>query len=182
MHSDVDFDLLLRWRAGDERAGAQLFQRNASLLRGFLKKRTPCDVEDLIQQTFLACFDGASHFREESSFRSYLIGIARHQSQAYRRRARRAEAIASLLTEDAHATLPCADLATRRAHRELTRALAAMPSALRYVLELSYWHELPQNQIACALNVPLGTVASRLRRAKERLRRHLTEPARVDEF
>jgi len=53
---------------------------------------------------------------------------------------------------------------------ELEEAIRTLPSELRTVFELSYWHDLRHVEIAEALGVPVDTVASRFSRAKERLR------------
>ena len=84
-----DKDLLDKWRNGDEKAGMELFERHYASVARFFANKVNSGVEDLIQNTFLACVEGKERFREDSSFRTYLFGIARNLLyQRYREKRR----------------------------------------------------------------------------------------------
>src|SRR6185436_6575853 len=71
-----DAELLSAWRGGDEKAGAELFERHFEALFRFFRNKAGDQAEDLVQETFLACLSGPA-FRGEASFRTYLFTVAR---------------------------------------------------------------------------------------------------------
>ena len=73
-----DIDLLDAWRAGDPRAGNELFNRHFDSVCRFFANKAGNEVDDLIQRTFLACVEGRDRFRGDASFRGYLFGVARN--------------------------------------------------------------------------------------------------------
>lgn len=97
-----DEELLAAWRAGDRRAGELLFERYYEPVARFFLNKTDAQAE-LIQQTFLACVEGAPKFRGEGSFRSFLFAIAEGtvKSRLRRGRALLREAIAALANNPA---------------------------------------------------------------------------------
>ena len=92
---DLEAELLAAWAGGDSEAGSRLFEHHyRSIYRFFVNKLTSLtEVEDLVQQTFMACLEARSRYRGEASFRAFLFGIARklllkHLRDASRRNAR----------------------------------------------------------------------------------------------
>src|SRR5262245_34346320 len=73
-----DLELFDRWCAGDNEAGALLFGRHYAAVYRFFQTKVTCDIEEPVQETFLACLRRRDHFRRESGFRAFLFGIARH--------------------------------------------------------------------------------------------------------
>jgi RNA polymerase sigma factor (sigma-70 family) len=164
-----DLELLERWGRGDREAGALLFGRHFDALYGFLRKRAVGSVDDLMQQTLLACVEGRARFRGDSSFRTYLLQIARYQLYAHYRRMRQTQ-----WTEtDACATdpSPSAKLVRKQNEQSVLRALRKLPPIFQAVLKLNFFDELTGPEIAELLCIPEATVRSRLRRALDRLRR-----------
>jgi RNA polymerase sigma-70 factor (ECF subfamily) len=184
MDSKLDTELLLRWARGDAAAGGELVRRNRGAIHRFLKHRSSDEAEDLVQETFLACVVAARRFRAQASGRTYLIGIALRKLLAHRRRVLRAPVAMPLdLLDPDDVPVPLADTqqlarTESEAAREeaLSRAILTLPSDRKHVLDLAYWQNLSRSDIARELRVPPGTVASRLRRAKESLREMLAEP------
>jgi RNA polymerase sigma-70 factor (ECF subfamily) len=169
----ADADLLRRWSEGDAGAGAELVQRHSTRIHRYLMRRFPEQAEDLLQETFLACMEGAHRFRERASVRTYLQAIAMHHVHAQHRRARRASAAALLecaAVEASDVGTACVSLSRLELARMLADAMSKLPPELRTILYLTYWDELAQQDVAKRLRLPLGTVASRLRRAKARIR------------
>jgi len=174
-------DLLARWRAGDAAAGQQLFRQFYEVVSRYLRNKVGGTVHgDLVQKTFLACLHSSAQFRGASSFRTYLLGIAHHTLVDYFRDARRAAArdraqadeVDDLVLADAFAE-PDAIVAKRQEHRILLAALRRLPFKLQVVLELRYWESLSDREIAEVLDAPLGTIKTRLRDGRKRLRREV---------
>ncbi len=168
-----DRQLLIAWRAGDLRSGEALFDRHiASIHRFFKNKLGDTDAsEDLVQRAFMACVEGRDRFREDSSFRSYLFGIAHNLLCDYfreRQRGKRAVDFEALSAVDLGVG-PLTVLGQRREVRLLLEALRRIPLRFQVVLELSYWEEMSSAEISEILGLPAATARSRLRRARELL-------------
>jgi RNA polymerase sigma factor (sigma-70 family) len=176
MSGDVgDATLLERWGHGDRTAGAELVERHFDTLYGFLRRRAIGAVDDLVQQTLLACVESRARFRGDASFRTYLLQIARYQLYAhYRRVSRSSEFEPSVLAVvDAREPTPTAQLAREQDERLALLALRRLPSMFQVVLKLSFFDGLSGPEIAEVLGVPEPTVRSRLRRALDRLRHEM---------
>ncbi|MCA9654971.1 MAG: sigma-70 family RNA polymerase sigma factor [Myxococcales bacterium] len=169
----VDEQLLDRWQAGDHASGHQLFARHFESLRRFFSSKTAEDVEDLLQQTFLALVEGRGRIRQSSSFRAYMFSVARRVLWArFDAKARNREDPGY---RSAHDVLPSPSrhLATCEEERQLVESLRGLPLDQQIALELFYWEEMSASEIAGVLEVPEGTVRSRLRRARRWLARRL---------
>jgi len=162
----------------DPPAFGALFDRHAGLLFRFLVRRVGPDVgDDLLGETFRIAFERRSSFDvERASARPWLYGIATNLLARHRRaEARRLRATAALVGRSAPPAADPADGvagavdATAR-WRVVTEALAGLPDGERDALLLFAWEELSYEEVAAALDVPVGTVRSRLNRARRRLR------------
>jgi RNA polymerase sigma factor (sigma-70 family) len=174
---DNDYDLLDAWRAGDARAGSQLFDRHFESIYRFLRSKTSGDPADLVQGVFLACVESRDSFRGESSFRTYLYAIARKQLyKTYRDRRRGVDFGVTSLADLGPSPSRLAD--KRHSDRLLLEALRSIPLELQIALELCYWEQMSGPEIARVLDIPEGTVRTRLRRGKEALDAKLEELAR----
>src|SRR5258708_6770160 len=71
--------LLARWRAGDRVAGDELLHLYRPMLCRFFRRRTNENVEELVQDTLVACIRALHRFEGRSSFRTFLLGIAHRQ-------------------------------------------------------------------------------------------------------
>jgi RNA polymerase sigma-70 factor (ECF subfamily) len=175
----TDLELMTAWQRGDERAGAELCDRHLeSLFRFFSSKVHPNDVSDLVQKTMLGVVQSASSFRADSNVRTYILSIARRQMyRHFRDRARDKDVdfgVSSIHDLDGS---PSSLVAEREQQRLLHEALRRIPVELQIALELHFWEGLSGSQIADVLEVPEGTVRSRLRRGLEALRRRVEELA-----
>jgi RNA polymerase sigma-70 factor (ECF subfamily) len=172
-----DEELLLQWREGDTRSGEALFDRYYGPVSRFFANKVQRERDDLVQATFSACLEKVDGLRTASSFRSFLFGIARFELlHHYRRKTKQG---VSLDTErDSVCDLdpsPSLVVAKRQEQRLLLEALRRIPLQLQIVLELSYWEQLTSAEVAEIIDVPVGTVKSRLRRARERLEAAMAE-------
>jgi RNA polymerase sigma factor (sigma-70 family) len=175
-----DFALLNAWRGGDRTAGDVLFGRHfTSIYRFFRSKVDDVLAEDLTQATFLGCAHGRDRFERASSFRTYLFSIARNQLYMHFRKKSRTEAIfddQSVSVADLGAS-PGTLAAARQEQRLLLSALRRIPVDFQITIELYYWEGLSTAELAAVLEVPEGTVRSRLTRAREHLARQIASLA-----
>lgn len=173
MSATDDATLLAAWRAGDRAAGESLVERHFSVVHGFLRDKVDAAaIDDLVQRTFVACVEHQHKFRGEGSFRAWLLGIARNQLLMYYRgldAARRARDRIETLTVEDLVTSPSRVVAHKQEQTILLRALRRIPLASQLVLELFYWEGLDHAETAQVLEVAVGTVKSRLNRAREQL-------------
>jgi RNA polymerase sigma-70 factor (ECF subfamily) len=176
---DHDEDLLQAWRAGDRRAGARFVECHfARLYRFFATKvESPATAEDLAQQTLMACLESDDP-QLRSSVRAYLLGIGRNLLlKHYRKRHRHDKAVRLM---DLSVEQITGNLSTKldRKHRvqDMLQGLRQLPLDLQTVVELFYWETFSLEEIGVALEIPVGTVKSKLHRAKQRLRQHLDRP------
>jgi len=164
----VDFDLVRRLRDGEQEACGELLARHQAALRAFIRMRGLLEVDELAQRTIVAFLEAKHRFRLDASVRTFLIAIASRQIQVDRRRNARDFSDLQLLAEQPAS--PLTRLMSREAESRLADSLAQLPVELRQVIELYYWDDLSTAQIGDRLGLPLGTVASRLRRARQQLR------------
>jgi len=166
-----DAVLFESWCRGDRRAGAQLFERHYEAIARFFHNKAYHDADDLIQRTFLRCVETHARIRKPTSFRYYLFGVARNVLLEYleekgRRQRREAPNFLSTSIEDLAPT-PSSALARAREERLILHALRRIPLELQIILELYYWEELRARELAEVLDLPEGTIRTRIRRAKQ---------------
>ena len=169
---DSDFDLLDRWRAGDNAAGQALLARHFDTLCGFFESKCGPDADDLVQRTMLACVASKDRFRKHASFRTYLFTVARHELYHYlharRRDGQRLDfsitSIAELLTTPRSRMIKDAD------KLRVVEALRRLPVEQQTLLELHYWQELDIEALSEVLEIEPGATRVRLHRARKKLR------------
>jgi len=168
----ADEELYRRWAEGDRSAGQRLVDRYlAAISRFFANKAVrEVDVEDLVSTTFERCARALGGFRADSSFRTYLFGIAHNVLREHVKRASR-DVEVDLGTTSLRdlGPSPSSVVALAEERALLLAALRAVPIETQIVLELSHFEGLGRAEIAEILGVPPGTVASRLRRGRARL-------------
>jgi RNA polymerase sigma-70 factor (ECF subfamily) len=163
----------------DPRAFAGVFDRHYVAVAGFMRRRLERSLADeLAAETFLQAFDGRGRYDvSRADARPWLFGIASHLLARHRRgeeRRLRAFARAEQVVEEQRG-LDDVDrrLDAAAAAPALAAALASLAAGDREVLLLYAWAELSYEEISEALSLPVGTVRSRLHRARERVRREL---------
>ena len=172
-----DLNLLSAWQDGDQAAGQELFLRHFDRLLQFFWNKVPCGAEDLVQETLLACH--VSRSRIEVPFSVYLYAVARrrllaHWEKAYRTQ-RRIEPLVTSAAEVAKS--PTTLIVEKEETRLLLRALRDLPVDHQLLLELFYWENLSGRELAVVLEIPEGTVRTRLRRARAMLEEAITRLA-----
>jgi RNA polymerase sigma-70 factor (ECF subfamily) len=170
-----DDDLVARVAAGDDTALRELFGRHAPWLAVRLRAVLPAaDVEDVLQETFLAAWRGARGYRPQGACGGWLWGIARRQAALLLRRRGPAGQPVTVLTADLAAGPGAPDPAeTAQFRADLEVAVATLGPAGspdREVWRLMYEQDRPVAEVAELLGVPPGTVKSRAHRARRLLR------------
>lgn len=169
---DDDLVLLDQWCAGDRAAGNALFKRHFERLYRFFEHKVDGEIDDLVQETFLACMRSRDSFRRQSSFRTYLLAIARHTVCGYWRRRAGARTTPVDFEELSVASLSTS-AGTRLARVDdrarLLAALRTLPLDQQILLEMYYWEELGRDQLAEVFDVATATIGSRLFRARQAL-------------
>ncbi len=174
---DPDFALLESWRQGDTRAGEELFGRHFDSLCRFFRNKLPDGVDDLIQRTFLLCIERQLQFEGRSSFRTYLFVIARRELYREFDKRRRTDGRLEPLEQSVEelSASPLSIVARRREDRYLLEALRRIPLDHQITLELYFWEELSAAAIGEVLELPEGTVRTRIRRGRQLLCRELDQ-------
>jgi RNA polymerase sigma factor (sigma-70 family) len=168
------------WRLagdGDSSAFGELFDRHATAVYNHLFRRTAnwAEAEDLTSAVFLQAWRRRSKVViDRDSVLPWLLGVANHVLGNSRRASRRYRAaLARVVPPDGlasdHADAVAAAVDSERRMAELRRAVGELPRHEREVLELCTWSGLDQKAAAVALGVSLGTVKSRMHRARRRL-------------
>jgi RNA polymerase sigma factor (sigma-70 family) len=155
-----------------------IFDRHAAVLRRYLVRRLgPGDAEGILGDVFRIAFEKrATYDPDRPDARPWLYGIATRELAKHRRgEARRLQAVARLAarrdagTDVADAVSRAVDASER--WPEVAAAVAGLPDGERDALVLAVWEGLAYEDIAAALAIPVGTVRSRINRARSRLRR-----------
>ncbi len=158
---------------------AGVFDRHYAAIAGFLRRRLERSLADeLAAETFLRAFDGRGRYDvTRADALPWLFGIAANLLSAHRRgeeRRLRAFARAARLAEEER---DLEDVAARldavAASPALAGALASLGAGDREVLLLYAWADLGYEEISVALGIPVGTVRSRLHRARDHVRKRL---------
>jgi RNA polymerase sigma-70 factor (ECF subfamily) len=178
-----DSELLVAWRAGDHAAGSELFDRHFESVRRFFATKVGSGVEDLVQQTFLACVGARDRLREEQGFRPYLFAVARSKLYDRLRETQRDASVdpSTLSVVDLGLT-PSVVVASREEEQIVKEALRRLPLDLQVALELYYFEGLRGSALARVLDIAEGTVRSRLRRGLDILRERIDELAKSPEL
>lgn len=170
----TDDELLGAWQAGDRAAGERLFGRHFDTVYGFFQRRVAGDVSDLVQRTFLGLVEARDRIRGESTVRTYLFVIARRELWAhYDKRDKEREIDFGVSSIEDLLPSPSSLLRRKDERTLLSEALRRVPVDLQLMIELHYWEGLAGPDIARIVEIPEGTVRSRLRRALEALRAEL---------
>lgn len=172
-----DGDVVQRVLAGDSRAFACLVERHQQQVYRFIRRQVPSAgvAEDLAQETFLQAYRVLVSFRGQARFSTWLLGIARNIVLNFMNRDWRAHDQADDDTGDCgDSSQDPARLALRdEALAQLQQAVDRLPSDLRQCLVLATMEDLDYNEVAALLDLAVGTVKSRLSRARAQLRADL---------
>lgn len=149
---------------------------HSARLRNFIRKHLHDTeaVDDIFQQTYLAALESSSRFQGNAQPQTWLFGIAFNLVREHNRR--RCRSVPSLPIENYQSLIedpkecPETSLHNNRYISALVQNFERLPSHMQQVLELSSVHNKDYSDCAETLNVPVGTIRSRLSRARSLLR------------
>jgi RNA polymerase sigma factor (sigma-70 family) len=172
----TDVDLLRAWQSGDQAAGGELLRRHLRAVHQFFAGKVDVvAVDDLAQRTFEAVARLRDDVRLDAGFRAFLFGVARlellRHLDEWRRRGSRFDPLETSL--EALGSGPVSAVVEIEVRERIAAALRRLPIDFQLALELHYWDDLPLAEIAAALEIPVGTVKSRLSRGRAMLAREL---------
>ncbi len=173
----ADWELIQAMAHGDTHALDTLYTRHGPALLGYLTGQLGNHrqlAEEVLQDVMLAAWKSAANFRGDSKVRTWLIAIARNQAINMRRK-RKLNLVELHESFDSDSTGPMERM-ERQSRAELLReAIRQLPEQQRETLELVFFHQLSGPEAADILGVSVGTIKSRLHRAKETLRGLLSD-------
>jgi RNA polymerase sigma-70 factor, ECF subfamily len=175
--------LIRRAASGEAAAFDALVERHAAAVLGVARARTgdPALAEEILQEAFVRMFKHLRRFRGESSLRTWLVRVSLNlATDAARRDPRRFESFAEPFPEPASLVDDAEQAGMRTEEAARVRgALSRLPEPLRVTVSLRYDADMSYAEIARELNIPIGTVSSRLAHALMLLRATLA-PAETD--
>ena len=128
------------------------------------KVHLKADADDILQEVFITAYKKFNQLKNKDSFKAWIISIARNKcSDYFREKANRLEIPIELLSEKG-ITASRYGASVIETVRE---TLGLLGDKDKQILYLYFWKEMPQSEIAKQLNIPVGTVKSRLHTAKQ---------------
>jgi RNA polymerase sigma factor (sigma-70 family) len=166
-----DVELCSHAATGERRAFGELVRRHGSAVRGVLRRMGAqgAEADDVAQDAFLAAFERIAEFRGEGTFAGWVKKIAARLYLRRLQRDRRLGALSAEAVEDETSTGGGdADAAI-----DLDEALKTLGAAERVCVTMCFGAGLSHSEAAEALNLPLGTVKSHVKRGLDKLRTRL---------
>lgn len=180
-NEDTDEQLVLRYRSGDIPAFEALVGRYRIELFHFLSRFTGnrTTADDLFQETFLQVHLSSGDFDTDRRFRPWLFTIAANKARDHLRRNHRRQTSSLSAPVDQHGgdggefvdlmqadlELPPEEVGRRELQERVRHTVSLMPEHLREIILLAYFHQFAYKEVSDMLNIPLGTVKSRLHAA-----------------
>jgi RNA polymerase sigma factor (sigma-70 family) len=170
-----DVELAALAAVGDRRAFGELVRRHGSAVRGLLRRlgADPATADDVAQDAFLVGFEQIADYRGEGAFAGWIKKTA---ARLYLRKVKREARF--LLIEAPEDPAPNLSGQTATADRlDLDEALKHLSKAERLCVSLCYGADWSHAEAADALNIPLGTVKSHVKRGLDKLRVRMAAPS-----
>jgi len=179
-----DRELLQRYVAGEEDAFQELVGQYKDSVYGFLRRFLSRSdlIEDVFQETFMQLYVSRNTFDVSRPLRPWLFTIAANKAKDALRRMQRSESAYlgnmfggddysmddALNALDHDTSMPYDDLIKNETAAAVKRVISKMPEKLREIILLAYFHKFSYAEIARMLEIPVGTVKSRLHTAVSR--------------
>jgi RNA polymerase sigma-70 factor (ECF subfamily) len=177
---DIDLQLVQRVREGDQRAYGLLVEKYRRKLMRLLSRmvRDPDEIEDIAQETFIKAYRALPQFRGDAAFYTWLYRIAVNTAKnhlASKGRGMQSLSEQALNDEDEpderlmvqDISTPESELLSKQVAYAVNDAVEALPEELRQAITLREIEGMSYEEIAEAMACPIGTVRSRIFRARE---------------
>ncbi|WP_116115829.1 RNA polymerase sigma factor [Austwickia chelonae] len=179
-----DQQLLARIATGDEAAFTELYERHAQAVSAFATLRgTPTDeVGETVGSVWVTCWTAAAGFHGKPTVKTWLLGItARQVASRHRDRARRSarEVLVQDVPDTHRPDEPLLSALASAQRHEMVEAVRGLPPHLYETVVLAWVEELPYAEVAQLQGIPIGTVKSRISKARTHL--SLTLSARIED-
>jgi RNA polymerase sigma-70 factor, ECF subfamily len=181
----TDEELIAKFQKGDERAYLELVKRYKDRLINFVFRfvGNPEQAEDIVQDTFLKLYTSADMYREVAKFSTWIYTIAGNlaKTELRKRRRRPMLSIHEMGLDDKEYEIPSVTYNPERdsnsdySEKEIQTAIVQLPEQFRTVIILRDIQELSYDEISKIVDVPEGTVKSRINRGRQRLQEILKE-------
>ena len=176
----TDIELLMEISRGDEIAFSELYTRYNQQLYNFILRLTHQSqaAEDLLQEIFLAVWQGANQFRRKSTVKTWVFRIAYYQTVSWLRKNKKNlqfhQNIDDLpvISDDSQ---PESELIEQWQKTQINAAIKKLSPKHRSVIELTFVHHFSYKEIAEIMKCPVGTVKSRMSYALRYLKIELDE-------
>ena len=177
MSAPSDRDLIQRARRGDAEAFGELVLRYQTSVFNVCYRllHERLEAEDMTQETFLRARDRLHTFDEERAFGPWIRRVAANVCLNHLESQKRTVGLDEEHDAD-ESQRPETQVELRERSEQIRRALASLPARYRVVIELRHYQELPYEEIAAELNIPLSDVKSHLFRARKILAEKLHAP------
>jgi len=179
-----DKELILRFQQGDELAYVELVNRYRNRLMNFIYRYvgTREEAEDIVQDTFVKLFQKKDYYRPISEFSTWIFTIAANlaKTELRKRKRRKVSYLSQLGMEEKDFDIPVEDTTDEEMVGEYTEsqiqnAIQSLQLHFRTALILRDIEELSYEEISKILDVPLGTIKSRINRARLQLQEMLKQ-------
>ena len=177
---EIDQELVERAQRGDKRAFGLLVEKYQRKLGRLLSRmiRDPAEVEDVVQEAFIKAYRALPNFRGDSAFYTWLYRIGINTAKNYLvSMGRRPRVTAEIELEDAEnfedgddlrtIATPETELMSKQVAQNVNETVSALPEELRTAITLREIEGLSYEEIATLMGCPIGTVRSRIFRARE---------------
>jgi len=158
--------------AGDQRALERFYRVYHGAVYQFALRlvRNPADAAELVNESMLEVWKAAATFRGGSRVKTWLLGIVNHRAIDLLRRKKRhvGDELYADIADEATCSLPDALSDAQHAHH-VRHCIETLPERHRQVVHLTFFEQLAYPEIAQVLDVPTGTVKTRMMHAKSKL-------------
>ena len=181
----TDEELIARFQQGDENAYVELVHRYRNRIMTFVYRFVGDmdQAEDLVQDTFVKVYTHRHYYKEIAKFSTWIYTIAGNlaRTELRKKKRRKVTSLSQMGTEEKDYDLPAVQpdsgemVQSEFLEQELQKAIESLPQHFRTVIILRDIQELSYEDISKIVEVPLGTVKSRINRARLQLQEALKE-------
>ena len=169
-----DINLIIRFKGGDLSAFEEFVRKNEDRIYNLCRYmlHDTQDAQDAAQDTFIKAYKGLQGFHPEASLSTWLYRIAVNTCLDHQKKSRHGPLSVEALSEDLLSSDPSPEdkYQSKKATEAIHTALQKLPEKLRSAIVLREIEELTYEEIALVLETSVGTVKSRISRAREELR------------